>query len=205
MKKMFALGWLELYCAARRSEFVIYYLMLMGLSVLAVHIMGGAFQPVRFPENISKVNSPGVIDVFANTVLLIAIFMIAGIAGNGAIRDYRYKSYELIQTFPLNRVQYIVGKFTGLYLACLLLFTAPLAGYALACLSPWVNPEFFLPFSFDLYACIYLQRYVISVFFLSAVFFTAGLLTTGKTINRILLVLWYSWFFFSYCWHNVTQ
>lgn len=204
MKKMVALARFEFYCTVKRSGFIIYYLVLTGLSVLAVHIMGGTFTTVQVMNDISAVNSPSVIDAFTTVVLLTAAFMIAGITGNGAIRDYRYKSYELMLTFPLSRPQYIAGKFTGLYLASLLLFTAPLTGYASACSFPWINRALVLPFSLNTYAGIYFQRYMVSVFFLGAVFFTAGLSTGGKTTNRFLLVLWYGGYLFIYCYPDFS-
>jgi ABC-2 type transport system permease protein len=191
MKKILALSRMELYFSVRRGSFIIYYMVLFALSVLLVHVISGAFSSVQVMSDTTKTNGPQMVDALATSILLITTFIISTIAGGGAMRDFRYGSHEITFTFPISKGQYILGKFIGLYLSCLLLFTAPLLGYALSCAAPWLNRELFVPFTISTYIHVFLQKYMITIFFFSTAFFTLGLLIRNVVINWVTLIMLY--------------
>ncbi|XZF14063.1 M1 family aminopeptidase [Chitinophagaceae bacterium MMS25-I14] len=195
MKKIAGLARLELFFSLKRSGFHIYYLILAGLVFLFVNIMGGLFSGVQVASDNTKLNSPYLIQIMIGGVSLLTTFMVSSFAGMGSLRDYRYQSYQITFSYPVPKVQYILGKFSGIYLTNMLLFTAPLVGYALACEMPWLERNSFLPFNFWSYWHVYVQLIAVNVFFLTAVFFTLGLLARNIVISWVGIIAFYIMYF----------
>ena len=186
---------MELFFSMRRSGFIIYYLVLAGFSVLLVHIMGGAFPGVNISSDTLKVNGVELVYILMSIIFMMTTFIVASFSGAAAMRDYRYNSHEITFSYPLSRSQYLLGKFTGIYLANVVLFTAPLLGYALACQAPWLNRALFLPFAITTYSDLFLQKVLINIFFLTAAFYVLGLLVRNTVVNWIAIIVFYILYF----------
>ena len=191
MKQILSFTRMELFFSIRRNGFRIYYILFAALMFLFVNITGGAFPGVQVSGDNFKINAPFFVDTVIAATSLLTTFAVASFAGMGALRDFNYNSYSITFSYPVSRRQYILGKFAGIYLAGLLLYTALLLGYALACEMPWLHRNSFYPFSFSTYWNVFYQKIAVNLFFLTAAFFTLGLLVRNVVINWIAIIAFY--------------
>lgn len=204
MRKILALAGMELFFSVRKTSFIIYYVVLFATAALLVHVMAGFFPGVNFGGDTFKVNGTAMVDTIVTFISLITTFIVASFAGSGAMRDYRYNSHEITFTYPISKPQYLLGKFFGIYLANLLLFTALLLGYALTCMAPWLNRDMFVPFSIFTYSNVFLQKLVINIFFLSAAFYVLGLLFRNVVVNWVGIIVFYVLYFMAGRYYSQT-
>lgn len=195
MKQLLGLARLELFFSLKRSGFFIYYLALAALVFLFVNVIGGAFPGVQVNSDNVKINAPYFIQIMMGSISLLTTFVISSFSGMGALRDYRYQSFQITFTHPVPRASYALGKFLGIYLSNMLLFTAPFLGHALACEMPWLAPGSFLPFNFMAYWNVYIQLFAVNIFFLTAIFFVLGLLVRNIVVSWIAIIAFYILYF----------
>jgi ABC-type transport system involved in multi-copper enzyme maturation permease subunit len=195
MKKLLAFTRLELYFGVRRGSFLVYYLVLVGLLFLMAALFGGAFSSFQLMGDTMRFNSPNFVQGIMGAVSVLTTFIVSSAAASGALRDYRYESYQLTYAYPVSRSAFVLGKFGGIYLANLLLLTAPLVGYALGCAMPWGVEGVFLPFNIRTYFDVFWQVFAPNAFYLTALFFTLSLLLRSTVVNWLGIIAFYAFYF----------
>lgn len=137
--------------------------------------------------------------VIANTLAVISAFAITittAIMSTPVHRDFETNAHTIFFTLPLNKWQYLDGRFFGaLTINFLVFFGIPfgiLIGSAIAPIFGWIEPDRFGAFNFWHYLHPYLFIVIPNVLFSGAIFF--GLATLTRKIlyaymgNIILLV-----------------
>ena len=167
--------------------FIIYFA--LGFAFMAsdaVQIGGGVGQVER--------NSPWVLAQSMMILVAVGQVILTGLVGTAVLRDYQFKTHELLFTTPITRFAYLGGRFLGAFVVMVIVHLAIPLGLLIGPLMPWVDhakmlpPD--LPTTFAQFGTLALP----SIFLLSATFFAVGALTRSLfaiyTQGIALLVAW---------------
>ncbi|MBX3145226.1 MAG: hypothetical protein KF785_00535 [Gemmatimonadales bacterium] len=152
----------------------------------AIALIGGSGQVMR--------NAPWLIVRSMLFLVLMGQIVIAGLIGSAVLRDYQYRTHELLFTTPLTRFAYLGGRFAGAFTVMVLIHLGIVVGIMAAALAPWIEPERLLPFQLTTYLVPFAALVVPAVLVISAIFFSVGALTRNAfavhTQGILLLVAW---------------
>ncbi len=168
----------------RRMSTYVFFVALFSLSLagIASNAVAGAGRIFH--------NSP--YSLAKQMVILAAIGQIvtAAIVGLDAVRDFRWRTDELLFTTPLTKAQYLGGRFAGVCLVMLALYCAIPLGLAASAFMPWMESTELLPFAAGSYINPFLVVVLPGVLATTALFFAVGLFTRSElTIYTQGLVL----------------
>ena len=120
--------------------------------------------------------------------------IVTGIVGTSILRDFQYRSHELVFTTPISRLAYLGGRFAASFLVTVVLHLGIPLGLALGTALPWVNRAELEPFSAAPYLVQYFVLVVPTLFFVSAIFFAVGAFTRSQfaiySQGIVLVLLW---------------
>jgi ABC-2 type transport system permease protein len=106
-----------------------------------------------------------------------AVFIMTAFVANVVVRDDETGFGPIIHSTRVSRFDYLLGRFSGAFLAgCLLFLSVPL-GMILGAAMPWVDPEILGPFNLGHYAHVYLLLCVPTLFVTGAGFFAIATAT----------------------------
>ncbi len=167
--------------------FAIFFLLSFLLTATdAVTISGGSGQVMR--------NAPWVIAQAMLILVAVGQVIVTGLVGTTVLRDYQYRTHELLFTTPITRFAYLGGRFFGSFLIMVLVHMGIPIGLLMGQLMPWVDKTKMLPVDLTVYVAPFLVLVVPSVLVLSAIFFAVGALTRSLfaiyTQGMVLLVAW---------------
>ncbi|HET9983091.1 MAG TPA: ABC transporter permease, partial [Longimicrobiales bacterium] len=181
----------ELRYHLRRPSTYLYFAMLFLMAFFFV-----ASDAVEIGGATGKVmkNSPYVLARVMGVLMAIGQVITTALVGNAVLRDYQYGTHELLFTTRIRKLDYLGGRFLGVYLAMLLVYVAIPLGAMVGTLMPWVDHDKLQAFSFASYANPFLLLIVPSLFFVTALFFAVGALLRSQfaiyTQGIFLLVAW---------------
>ena len=89
-------------------------------------------------------NSPYIVAKLIAVLSVMATFVSALLIAPAVQRDFQQRTHALFLSVPITRLDYLLGRFLGAYIATLLVFLAAIAGIVTAALS--IPPEFSGPF-----------------------------------------------------------
>lgn len=139
-------------------------------------------------------NAPWVIGGGMLTLVTLDQVIVTGIVGTAILRDFQYKTHELLFTTPLTRASYLGGRFAAAFGVMVLLHLGLPLGLWLGTLMPWVDRAQLQPFSAAPYLVQYFLLVVPTLFFVSAVFFAVGAFTRSQFAiyaqGIVLVLLW---------------
>ena len=122
-------------------------------------------------------NSPYAIAQTLLSMSVIAIFIMTAFVANVVVRDDETGFGPIIHSTRISRFDYLMGRFTGAFLAgCLLFLSAPI-GMMIGAAMPWLDPETLGAFNFGHYAWVYLLVCVPTLFVTGAGFFAIATAT----------------------------
>jgi ABC-2 type transport system permease protein len=122
-------------------------------------------------------NSPYAIAQTLLVMSVFAIFIMTAFVANVVVRDDETGFGPIIHSTRISRFDYLIGRFTGAFLAgCLLFLSAPL-GMIIGAAMPWLDPETLGPFNPWHYAYVYLLVCVPTLFVTGAGFFAIATAT----------------------------
>ena len=122
-------------------------------------------------------NSPYAIAQTLLTMTVFSIFIMTAFVANVVVRDDETGFGPIIHSTRISRFDYLMGRFTGAFLAgCLLFLSAPI-GMMIGAAMPWLDPETLGPFNLGHYAWIYLLVCVPTLFVTGAGFFAIATAT----------------------------
>lgn len=104
----------------------------------------------------------------------------AAIIGLDAVRDFRWRTDELLFTTPLTKAQYLGGRFAGVCVVILVLYCAIPLGSAANTLMPWADSAKLLPFVDANYINPFLVVVVPGVLATTTLFFAVGVITRNE-------------------------
>lgn len=167
----------EIQYRMKRPDTYVFFLFLFLFSIIGVDFI---FQGSDM--GLMKKNSPIVI---AKTMgVIIGLFMILAsmIMGVSVLRDFEYEIESLLFTTPIQKKDYLLGRFFGSFTVLLFTFTGILFGMILGEFMPWHNPEDLLAFNAFLYVKTFLMITLPTLFFGAALFFVTGALTRNLVV-----------------------
>ncbi len=139
-------------------------------------------------------NAPWAIGGGMLMIVTIDQVIVTGIVGTAILRDFQFKTHELLFTTPLTRAAYLGGRFAAAFAVMVLLHLGIPLGLGLGTLMPWVNRAELQPFSAAPYLVQYFLLVVPTLFFVSAVFFAVGAFTRSQFAiyaqGIVLVLLW---------------
>ena len=122
-------------------------------------------------------NSPYAIAQTLLTMTVFAVFILTAFVANVVVRDDETDFGPIIHSTRISRFDYLMGRFTGAFLAgCLLFLSAPI-GMMIGAAMPWLDPETLGAFSPGHYAWVYLLVCVPTLFVTGAGFFAIATAT----------------------------
>ncbi|WP_345274554.1 ABC transporter permease/M1 family aminopeptidase [Flaviramulus aquimarinus] len=129
-----------------------------------------------------KKNSPIVIAKTMGAITGIFMILASMIMGVSVLRDFEYNIESLLFTTPINKKDYLLGRFLGSFAVLLFAFTGILFGMILGEFIPWQNPEDFLAFNVIVYVRTFIMITLPTLFFGAALFFVTGALSRNLVV-----------------------
>ena len=148
-----------------------YFVILFALCSVFLQMLGGG------PRPDGNFNAPFSLLVMAVLGSMLALLIVAGIAGDAATRDDDLRFDSLIYTSPVGKPAYLLGRFLGAFATSALLLLALPAGSWFATWMPWVPSENLGPFRADAYLAPYVLYVLPNAFVATSVIFVMALMT----------------------------
>lgn len=172
----------ELQYRAKRPATYIYFgimfLMSFGAITTDVIQIGGSAGQIM-------ANAPTTIAFFFIVLsAIIGMLLASAIMGVPVIRDFEHKTASMMFTSPINKYQYLGGRFLGSFVTLLFVFSGAFVGMALGFLMPWIEQDKLLPYNLS---------HMIQPFFIFVVtnaFIMAGLFFSSGALSRKILVVY---------------
>lgn len=144
-------------------------------------VFGFALTATGFgPDNI-HIDSPYSIAESVGLLSLLSVFALAVFCANAVVRDREYQMEEIVFTMPVEKLQFLAGRFTGSFLAAFTAFSFSVAGMLVARFMPWHEPDRLGALSLIPYL------WALLVIGLPNVLFAAVLLFAVSTVTRNVL------------------
>ena len=161
---------------------VILFLMSFGATVSDNIQVGGVMSNIN-------INAPfNVIAVLGTLSFITAL--VAGVAFTASpiLRDTEYRVAELFLTTGVRKLDYLLGRFCGAFVFCVLVYCACLAGVLLGEFMPWLDPERLGPLRLDAYWFVTWAIALPNMLFVCALVFLVATLTRSLTASYVVVV-----------------
>ncbi|HEV7242178.1 MAG TPA: M1 family aminopeptidase [Thermoanaerobaculia bacterium] len=110
-------------------------------AVLMFALFGFVLTATGFgPDNI-HINSPYSIAQSVGILSLLSVFALAVFCANAVVRDREHQMEEIVFTTSVEKLQFLLGRFTGSFLAAFTAFSFSIAGMLIARFMPWHDPD----------------------------------------------------------------
>ena len=173
----------------------IYFGMFFCLAMLWVAAAGGAFPGavISFGNKV-WINAPFAISQTITTLGYLGTVIVAAVMGRAIQQDFEYRVQDFFFSAPINKAQYLIGRFLGSYLTLLYIFTSLGLGAWLATFLPNINAEHLGPNLFLAYLLPYLFNIIPNLFIFGTIFFVLAALTRRMLpvyISSVVLLVGY--------------
>lgn len=156
------------------------------VSTDTIGIAGGSGMVMR--------NAPSVI---VRTMLLIVVLgqiVVSGLVGSSVLRDYQFRTHELVFTTPITRYAYLGGRFFGALTVMVVVHAGMILGMVVGNAMPWLDQARLLPLDLSSYLIPFFTLVVPAILVISAIFLAVGALTRSAfaihTQGIVLLIVW---------------
>lgn len=174
----------ELKYRARRADTYIYFVILFLYAIIAVDVIyEGALDPLQRNAPVVIARTMGIATAF----FMMIISMIMGVA---ALRDFDHRMDALMFVLPIQKRDYLLGRFFGSLTVLVIVFSALPIGMMLGEYMPWHVSDVPLDFHLWHYIHPFLTIVVPILFFGGAIFFVSG------ALSRKLMVVYIQGIFF---------
>ncbi|MCY0992652.1 M1 family aminopeptidase [Nannocystis sp. ILAH1] len=152
---------------------------------------------VRFGGAGGKVlnNAPWLVSTAVMVFTLMGTIFTSAIAGTAVLRDFEYKTHELLFTTRLRKSAFVLGRFLGAYVVTVLVLACSALGLWLGSFMPWIDADKIGVAPPGTYVWPVLVYVVPTGLFVSALFFAVGVLTRSFVavyIQGVVLFIGYS-------------
>lgn len=162
---------------------VILFLLSFAATVSDNISIGGAVSNIN-------INSPYNL-IITLSALSFLTSLIAGVAyaSSPILRDFEHKVAELFFTTRVSKFDYLLGRFCGAFVFCVLVYSAALLGVFLGEFMPWLDPERLGPTRLDAYWFATWAIAIPNLLFVAALVFLIATLTRSLIASYVLLIL----------------
>ena len=110
-------------------------------AVLVFALFGFVLTATGFgPDNI-HINSPYSIAQSVGMLSLLSVFALAVFCANAVVRDREHQMEEIVFTTSVEKLHFLLGRFTGSFLAAFTAFSFSIVGMLIARFMPWHDPD----------------------------------------------------------------
>ncbi|HYG65085.1 MAG TPA: ABC transporter permease subunit, partial [Thermoanaerobaculia bacterium] len=134
-------------------------------------------------------NAPLVIMRLLGAMTLIGMFVTTAFVASSAQRDFEHGTHSLFFSKPLNKRDYLLGRFFGSVGISALVFLGPTLGILIGTFMPWLEPERLGPFTLAPYLYTFLIFVIPNLVFTGAVFFTLASVTRSLLYTYLGVVV----------------
>jgi ABC-type transport system involved in multi-copper enzyme maturation permease subunit len=174
----------------RLPLFYIYFGAMFGIGFIVMISAGGTFDDGAVDTGDALANAPFVINqVIGALVGQFGIFLIPSIMGAAAYRDFQYNMHPLIFTTRITRPGYLLGRYFGSMVVCILVFFGVALGLFIGTKMPFTEAEAFGPNRLMAYLQPYLTIILPTIIFCGTFVFMIGLHARNTLASYILIVL----------------
>tara|TARA_R100001143_G_C3361089_1_gene135914 strand:- start:10953 stop:14612 length:3660 start_codon:yes stop_codon:yes gene_type:complete len=172
----------------RNTSFYVYAGIMFALSYFIMISAAGFFESLTVSMNtITIVNSPIAINGILNEMAIILYFFLPALIGGTMYRDYKHNMHSVLYSYPFQKWEYLLGKFTaGLTVSTIVMLAAAL-GIILGTITPGTNPEILGPFNLLSYIQPFLYYLIPNMVFFGAIVFAVVAFT--RNINVAFIVI----------------
>lgn len=167
----------EIQYRVKRPDTYVFFLFLFLFSIVGVDFI---FQGSEM--GLMKKNSPIVIAKTMGAITGIFMILASMIMGVSVLRDFEYNIESLLFSAPINKRDYLLGRFLGSFAVLLFVFAGILFGMMLSEFMPWHNPEDLLGFNAIIYIKTFLMVTLPTLFFGASLFFVTGALSRNLVV-----------------------
>lgn len=168
----------------KKPLFYIFALIMFLLGILIMATGLGVFSSdnVTVTSNVN-LNSPLAITGILSQLAMLAYLLIPSITGSTIYRDFKNNMHNVLYSYPLTKVQYLLAKFNAAITINLCIAVATILGLLVGSILPGVNESLLGPFSL----WSYVQPFVFIIFpnilFYSAIVFAIVVFTRNMNIG----------------------
>jgi ABC-type transport system involved in multi-copper enzyme maturation permease subunit len=170
------------------------YLYLAIFFLLAFALVASDAVTISGSSGQIKRNAPWVLAQAMMVLVAVGQVIMTGLVGTAVLRDYQYRTHELLFTTPISRFAYLGGRFLGAFTVMVIVHLGIPLGLMIGGFMPWVDRARLAPFDLSVYLVQFSTLVIPSVLVLSAIFFAVGALTRNLfaiyTQGMVLLVAW---------------
>jgi ABC-2 type transport system permease protein len=160
---------------------LVFFLLAFGATVSDSVSIGGAI------GNIHR-NAPSVIFRFHLILSIIALFITTTFVAGAALRDFDYKTHELIFSRPVPKLDYLLGRFlAGLGISFIVFLSVPL-GMIIGSYMPWLDPQRLGPFMPQAYLFALFALALPNVLLAAAIFFVFASLSRSMFYTYLAVI-----------------
>ena len=140
---MFAIASFEFRSRLKLISTWVYFLVFFALAMLWIAAAGGLFKDANISFGSGKVfvNSPYAVTQTVSVLGMFGITIMAAIMGRAVQQDFEYRTHNFFFTSPIQKLQYLGGRFAGALSVILVVFTSIALGAFLATLLPGMDAE----------------------------------------------------------------
>lgn len=167
----------ELQYRIKRPDTYVFFLFLFLFSIVGVDFI---FQGADL--ELMKKNSPLVIAKSMGAITGLFMILASMIMGVSVLRDFEYNIESLMFSTPIDKRDYLLGRFLGSFTVLLFVFSGIPFGMILGEFMPWTTTGELLGFN----GFVYLKTFIVvtlpTVFFGAALFFVTGALSRNLVV-----------------------
>ena len=186
----------ELKTRLSRISTWVYFGVFFTIALLWIAAAGGIFKEANISFGSGKVfiNSPFALSQTVSILGMFGLIIMATVMGRSVQQDFEYRSHHFFFTSPINKFQYLGGRFLGAFVVVLLIFSSIGLGAFLATLLPGLDAERVGPNRLLAYVWPYLMILLPNALLIGSLFFVIATLTRKMLpvyIGSVLLMLGY--------------
>jgi len=133
-------------------------------------------------------NSPFAILQTHVFMAMIGVLVGAAFLNSAALRDTEERMAEIIYSTRIGKVDYVLARFIGAFIAAYLVYVASSVGFALATFVPWLDPDLIGPFRPGDYVHASVFIGLPALFANSAIVYAFAVLTRDQRISYAVII-----------------
>jgi ABC-2 type transport system permease protein len=158
------------------AVFAIFFLLVFGgVTVDGIQIGGGGS---------TNINSPNALMVNVMIFSLFGGLIPAAMLSSGVLRDQNFKTEEMFFSRPIREMDFVLGRFTGGFIATALCFASVPLAFLIGSQMPWLDQELIGPTNLSWYVYVYASIGLVNMWVMGTILFTVA------NFTRSTLLVW---------------